>query len=379
MKYVIYQQGARGYGRIARSIKLMNVLNDIEDCSGLIFSGDTLLNDFKLPKNVDIIKLPQIYKGLKSNYSSTNSTLLLNDCLKHRSQIIKQTIIDFKPDVFFVDTIPTGVLDELKEVLIWIKNSTYKTKIILIVRDIIDSPSRTILEWKQYDVYNFLENYYDLIFVLGNQIVFDFCKEYKISNTLAKKLIYCNYFHSNYIFKSTKQKISKIDILITVGGGIDGFNIVNSFLKIYTKEKWNLKVVIILGQQYPTESKTKLKSQLPPNIKTIDFTISIYDYYLKSNQIICMGGYNTLTEIIALQKHPIVIPRKIPTKEQLIRANRLSNLSLVSIANINNKDEFKNMILSNLKSSKVHRQKVEFNLKEIIEMNLKELLKQKLI
>ena len=65
MKYVIYQQGARGYGRLARSIKLMNVLNDIEDCSGLIFSGDTLLNDFKLPKNVDIIKLPQIYKGLK--------------------------------------------------------------------------------------------------------------------------------------------------------------------------------------------------------------------------------------------------------------------------------------------------------------------------
>lgn len=375
MKYVIYQQGARGYGRIARSIKLMNVLNDIEDSTGLIFSGDSLLNDFKLPDNVSTIQLPQIYKGLNKSYSTINSSLGLSDCLKQRSQIIKQAIISFKPNIFFIDSIPTGVLDELKDLIIWIKKYRNSIKIILIVRDIIDSSSRTVFEWKRFDVYKFLENYYDLIFVLGNQIVFDFCKEYQLSKNLCKKLVYCNYFSSNYILKSEKKKLSDIDILLTVGGGIDGFNLVNSFVKVYKKEKWDLKVVIIFGQQFPVETKNRLKIQLPPNIETIDHTMAIYDYYLKSKLIICMGGYNTITEILALQKHPIVIPRKTPTREQVIRARRLMKLSLVSMVNLNKKNELKNLILLKQKTSSMHWQKIQFNLKEIIEINLKKILK----
>lgn len=374
MKYVIYQHGARGYGRIARSIKFTNVLNDIEDSSGVIFSGDDLIKDFCLPKNLEILKIPPIYKGLNKNYTSVNSQLPIEETLKLRTKIIKKTIINFKPDIFFIDTIPTGVLDELKEILIWIKKSDCKTRIVFIVRDILDSPTKTILEWTKFDVYKVLEKYYDLIFVFGSETIFNFYDQYKLPNNLDEKLIYCNYFSSNYISRSSNHTISEIDILITVGGGIDGFKIISTFLNIYKKEKWSYKVLIILGQQFPNENKLNIVENLPPNIETIDFTTSIYTYYQNSKLIICMGGYNTITEILSLKKYPLVIPRRKPTLEQLIRAKLLSNLSLISMVNIEDKIKFTNMVLSNLSLNHPSSQQLIFNLKEIVEINIKKLL-----
>ncbi len=58
-----------------------------------------------------------------------------------------------------------------------------------------------------------------------------------------------------------------------------------------------------------------------------------------------MGGDNTITELIALQKHPSVIPRESPTSEQYIRAYRLNTLSLVSIVDLVKKDELKNSLI----------------------------------
>lgn len=375
MRFAIYQQGARGYGRIARSIKLINVLNEIfVGCTGVIFSGDNYIFNFNLPKNVEVIKLQEIYKGLNKEYSPKCLDKNIDECLTIRSNTIKKTISDFQPDVFFIDSIPTGVMNELKELIIWVKESNLNTKIILITRDILDSPRKTIIEWQKYDVYNFLDKNYDFIFVMGSKVVFDFCKEYEVPENLIFKVIHCNYFEQKYFLKSNNKNIIEYDILVTLGGGIDGYTLVNLFLNLYKEERWSYKTLLILGQQFPIELKKIILTSLPSNIETIDFTESLFDYYKKSKQIICMGGYNTLTELLALKKHPIVIPREEPTSEQAIRSLRLNELSLVSLVIKEDKVSLKNAIIANCQTQPRDQNLIEFNLSEIIKIYLNSIL-----
>ena len=51
----------------------------------------------------------------------------------------------------------------------------------------------------------------------------------------------------------------------------------------------------------------------------------------KAEAIIAMGGYNTFCEILSFDKKALIVPRSVPRKEQLIRAQRAAELGLVSM------------------------------------------------
>ncbi len=61
-----------------------------------------------------------------------------------------------------------------------------------------------------------------------------------------------------------------------------------------------------------------------------EFIPNIAPYLRKAELVISMGGYNTVTELLMLARKSLIIPRTHPRKEQLIRAQRLSELGLVS-------------------------------------------------
>jgi predicted glycosyltransferase len=50
-----------------------------------------------------------------------------------------------------------------------------------------------------------------------------------------------------------------------------------------------------------------------------------------SDIVVSMGGYNTVTEVLSLGKKSVIVPRVKPALEQLIRAERLSQLGLVKM------------------------------------------------
>ena len=59
----------------------------------------------------------------------------------------------------------------------------------------------------------------------------------------------------------------------------------------------------------------------------IEFTNDLMSYLGAADAVVSMGGYNTISEILSLQKKAIVIPRVRPVQEQLIRAERMSQHS----------------------------------------------------
>jgi predicted glycosyltransferase len=46
---------------------------------------------------------------------------------------------------------------------------------------------------------------------------------------------------------------------------------------------------------------------------------------------VTMGGYNSVCEVLSLEKRALIVPRVTPRREQLIRAERLRDLGVVDV------------------------------------------------
>ena len=51
----------------------------------------------------------------------------------------------------------------------------------------------------------------------------------------------------------------------------------------------------------------------------------------RADRVIAMGGYNTVCEVLSLEKRALIIPRVSPDQEQWIRAVRLRELGLLDV------------------------------------------------
>jgi predicted glycosyltransferase len=56
----------------------------------------------------------------------------------------------------------------------------------------------------------------------------------------------------------------------------------------------------------------------------LDFSDDMANLMEAADLVVCMGGYNTICELLTLKKHAIIVPRIKPVQEQLIRAERMA-------------------------------------------------------
>ena len=64
-------------------------------------------------------------------------------------------------------------------------------------------------------------------------------------------------------------------------------------------------------------------------IRTYHFFRQMEKLFAAADLVVCMGGYNTLCEILSQGTMSLVIPRETPRKEQLIRARAFHRKGLV--------------------------------------------------
>ena len=64
------------------------------------------------------------------------------------------------------------------------------------------------------------------------------------------------------------------------------------------------------------------------HLSILDFTQDLMSYMNAAELVVAMAGYNTVTEILTLNKPAVLIPRTEPAQEQWIRATRLERLGL---------------------------------------------------
>jgi len=336
---LVYSHDAYGLGNIRRMLAICeHLLQEIPELSILLLSGSPMLQGFRLPKGLDYIKLPCLNRGSSGEVAVKYLGMGVEETVRLRSQLILSAAINFQPDLFLVDKKPYGLKNELADTIHYFHHKLPQSKLVLLLRDILDSPEVTIADWRKNGYYTAIERFYHQVLIVGTPEVFDPVTEYQFCHVINRKTRYCGYMGR----KPPKQIRDELQvspeeklILVTPGGGEDGYELVATYLAAINllAEANRYKSLIISGPEMPITQKQQILdvAEKNPQVQVREFTDDLMSYIQAADTIVSMAGYNTVCEIICANKPAVIIPRSHPSKEQLIRAQRMAELDLFSV------------------------------------------------
>jgi len=339
-RIVLYSHDTMGLGHMRRNILVAQALAESHiNPTILLIAGAKEVGRFPLPKNVDCFVLPAYHKTLDGNYQSRNLDLEDYELHELRANTIRSVLQSFKPDVFIVDNVANGALGELNPTLSYLKRQT-KTRCVLGLRDIQDELETAKNQYLSME--KTYHDYYDAIWIYGDPTIYDLATESYFSADITRKVHYTGYLdqclrvnqgdalHMNR--KIVKLLIPEKKLVVCIlGGGQDGSKLAEAFISANLPE--NYQGILVTGPYLPGHIRRRLFnfSHDKKNIHIFNFMREPGYLIGKANRLITMGGYNSVCEILSLEKKSLIVPRVKPRMEQWIRACRLQQLGLVDV------------------------------------------------
>jgi len=334
----MYSHDTYGLGHIRRTMTIAGYLRSLST-NILILTGSPIAGRFSLPENVDFVRVPGMIKKTNDEYHSLSIRIDAEHALNIRKSIILATAKSFQPDLFIVDKEPLGLKREVLPVLKWFKKHHPRTRTILGLRDIMDDRETVCRDWQHKKVYRYLEELYSEIWVYGRQDIYDAAEEYRIPESVRAKMFFTGYLPRRVAPKTSTRKTRKKFcvkddqrmIVVTAGGGGDGFKMMDTYLGMFESYLLpEVTSVLITGPFMPKEQRRHLAKRAKPfKIKVLPFYSRMEEMFGAADLVVSMGGYNTICEILSQQTPSLIIPRETPRKEQLLRAQAFKKQQLI--------------------------------------------------
>jgi predicted glycosyltransferase len=337
LRVVLYSHDTMGLGHIRRNLRLARGLSQ----SGLpievlLITGARESGGFSLPENVDVVVLPALHKSADGTYRARNLGLGIDELTALRSQIVCSTIQSFQPDLVIFDNVARGVNGELDQALGYIRDHG-GIRCVLGLRDILDEPENVARDWHRQCSLEAIRHFYHAIWVYGDARVYDPRTEYKLPADVADMIEFTGYLDrwapppGNGADDSSSEGINKPFGLCLVGGGQDGAALALAFA--CASHPHGRDAVIITGPHIDPVSMAQLQALASEHahLRILEFVPEPTKLLQDAEFVVCMGGYNTVCEVISFDKPALLVPRVVPRREQLIRAKRLNNLGIVDL------------------------------------------------
>ncbi len=333
-RILMYSHDTFGLGHLRRCRTIAHAL--VEDYRGLnilIISGATIAGAFDYRARVDFVKVPSVIKLRNGEYTSMASHIDLQETLKMRESIIRHTAETFQPDIFIVDKEPMGLKGEVEETLAYLK--ARGTTLVLGLREIMDAPHLLDAEWKKNGTMQKIDQYYDSIWVYGPPDFYDPLIGLDVPQGVRRKMDFVGFLQRSVSSSKTSVNARKDNyILVTTGGGGDGSDLIHDVMNAYEQDSsLQQKALVVLGPYMPVAERNKLlrKGSKISQIEVIEFDNHMEELIAGATGVVAMGGYNTYCEILSFDKPALIVPRVKPREEQLLRAQRASELGLVEM------------------------------------------------
>jgi len=341
LRIVLYSSARTGLGHMRRNLLIAQTLA----CSHLqatilLITGAREACAFAMPAGIDCLTLPALRKEADGQCKPRYLDISLRELIALRAKTIRAALEAFQPDVLIADKMPRGVVRELDPALEFLRARGH-TRCVLGLRDILDDPESVHREWCNEANEDAIRNYYDAVWVYGDPAVYDLVREYHLSHDIAAKVCY-----TGYLDQSMRLEFAAVEcadplvalalplghlVLCMVGGGQDGDHLAEAFTQADLPPTTN--GVLVTGPFMSLKVRQRLSRRAAenPRLRVLGFITEPELLLRRADRVIAMGGYNTVCEVLSYEKHALIVPRVNPRREQLIRAERLRDLSLLDV------------------------------------------------
>ena len=368
MRLMVYSHDTFGLGNIRRMLAICSHLHaSIPDLSILIVSGSPMLQSFRVAQGIDYIKLPCLKRTESGELGVRFLDLEVAEIVRLRRELILSTAVSFRPDIVLVDKKPDGLAGELEPSLRYIRCNLPQARILLVLRDILDSSRATVDAWEQHGYYSTLQWYYDDVLVLGDRQIYDVCKEYQFPESLRQKVHFCGYVSRQLPTRSRseiRKELSVADdeslVLVTAGGGQDGYDLLSTSVAATSSlaKRLRVRTLLVTGPELGKEQTKAIykAARSHAGLQVIEFTDDLMSYMNAADIVVSMAGYNTVCELLTLGKRSILVPRVKPVEEQKIRAERMANFGVFKtiLPDALTPDVLENAIAEQLQAARNH-------------------------
>jgi predicted glycosyltransferase len=227
----------------------------------------------------------------------------------------------FEPSVVVVDRHPYGVSSELREGLR--RASRMGARLVLGLRDVLDEPDVVAAEMTS-ESWTELPDTFNHVLVYGSQEFCDHQREYGLSLTPT----YCGWV----VDKPPVVEIDPTMLIVAAGGGGDGADAFK--LGVETAElRRDWRVTLVTGPYADVMGVRRAAAESAARRRLfIELDVpGCGPLFARAGATLQMAGYNSTFEALAAGIRPILVPRRHPRREQLIRASRLAALGLADV------------------------------------------------
>lgn len=323
-RILMYSHDTFGLGHLTRTLRIAEAIQRrYEHTSILILTGSPVAPYLPLPPRTDMVKLPSVLKSGADHYEPRDLKLDFKQVRAMRREMIRGTAETFRPHVFIVDNVPLGMKGEIVPTLEMLRRDQPEARTVLNLRDILDAPETIRASWEEHGVPAALESFYDAIYVLGDEEVFDSIEAYGLPRDRTR---FVGYATPGPRVSATCAESSARRVLVTAGGGGDGFELIRAALLGLSRIDASavggpVEIEVITGPLMDAEPRRELM-ELAERVgaEIHEFVGDLPRRMETADLVIAMAGYNTCCELLAHASRALLYPRTDPRVEQLLRA-----------------------------------------------------------
>jgi predicted glycosyltransferase len=341
-RIAIYSQDSLGLGHLRRNTQICKqFLTRTPSGKGkvLLIADSPVAPFFRLPEGVDYIKLPSIRKVSAGCWQPTQLRISNPEVRRLRSTLLKDAFLSYLPDLVLVDHMPGGAQGELLPALEALRKAHPGCSVVLGLRDILDDRQVITRVWKSEGAYQALRRYYNRVLIYGVKEIFNTAGTYQIPQP-PQGICYCGYVVNEDPVEPESQVRQSLSIsrkkfvFVSAGGGADSHPLMQTYLRALRLlgNRADFASLMALGVNLPPEQSRQLRAEamgLP--VEIVPFVSDSLSHLAAADLVVCMAGYNTLSEVLSLRKKSLVVPRSGPSAEQSMRARVFAERGLIDM------------------------------------------------
>lgn len=342
LRIALFSHDSLGLGHIRRNRALAFALDRElpaltgRKVSGLLIASSPEAARFDLPAGWDWVILPGVTPAA-GGYAPRALASSMAGLSALRTAAISAILDQQRPELFIVDRHPFGIGGELAAAIDQVRDHGCRT--VLGLREVLDTPSVIAAEWERAGGADRVAEAFDAVWIYGDADVYDPRVTGEVPTTLAAKAVTTGYLshHRPNDGGSTPAVIGSDRFVLTcLGGGSDGGSL--AFIAVEARPPDGHRHLIVTGPQMDAEEFDRLRARAAEATTVIRHSHDIPGLVASAEAVVCMGGYNTLAELMSTSTPALVVPRKGHRAEQPRRAFALAAAGAVDARSIDGLD-----------------------------------------